>query len=76
MQQAVDPAPNSDVLHDLGAELARQDSELARTYRALAGLPEMALRVSDTDLRSIAEATSVCAFTASPAPSPWPGTRC
>jgi hypothetical protein len=61
-------------LRALAAELGRQDSELARTYRTLTEFADVTLRVSEADLRAIAEATATPA--PSPAPSPWRGARC
>jgi hypothetical protein len=63
-------------LRALAAELSRQDGELARTYRTLTELADVTLRVSEADLRAIAEATTPCSPALSPAPSPWQGARC
>jgi hypothetical protein len=63
-------------LRALAAELSRQDGELARTYRTLTELADASLRVSEADLRAIAEATATCPPAPSPAPSPWRGARC
>jgi len=69
------PRPGSPVRHPRGgshaghdhrapsgaaAELGRQDSELGRTYRTLTELAGVTLRVSEADLRAIAEATAPC----------------
>jgi hypothetical protein len=63
-------------LRALAAELGRQDSELARTYRTLTELADVTLRVSEADLRAIAEATAAGPPASSPTPSPWRGARC
>jgi hypothetical protein len=67
---------HTEQLRALTAELARQDSEFARTCRTLTELADVTLRVSEADLRAIAEATATCPPAPSPAPSPWRGARC
>jgi hypothetical protein len=72
-----DDTSTAERLRALGAELARQDSELCRTYRTLAELADATLRVSEADLRAIAEATGPSTPTTSHvAPGPWCGARC
>jgi len=61
-------------LRSIGGEVERQNSELGQAYRALAELGAVTLRVDETDLRAIAEATRVPLPT--PVPSPWHGARC
>ncbi len=63
-------------LRAIGAELDRQDSELGRAYRALAELGTMTLRISEADLRAIAEATAPVLPASTLAPGPWHGARC
>ena len=70
------PDTTTERLRALAAELRRQDSELARTYRTLTELADVTLRVGEADLRAIAEATAPCPPASSAAPCPWRGARC
>ena len=63
-------------LRAIGAELERQNSELGRAYRVLAELGAVTLRVSEADLRAIAEATAPLLPASTPAPGAWHGARC
>jgi hypothetical protein len=63
-------------LRAIGVELERQNCELGGACRALAELGSVTLRVSEADLRAIAEATAPLLPLSNAAPGPWHGARC
>ena len=71
-----DDTATAERLRAIGAELDRQNSELGRAYRALAELGAVSLRVSEADLRAIAEATAPVLPASTATPGPWHGARC
>jgi len=71
-----DDTATAERLRAIGVELDRQNSELGRAYRALSELGAVSLRVSEADLRAIAEATAPVLPASTVTPGPWHGARC